>query len=118
MRQRRQRLQVSTFPFLAVLLCAMGSLILLLLVIDRRAKVVARAKAMRTMEQAEADEEQAAAAQRAEWQRRRQALHDQLWQQDQQALSALRDAQKNTADAAESVASEASRSHELRDRLQ
>ena len=31
MRQRRQRLQVSTFPFLAVLLCAMGSLILLML---------------------------------------------------------------------------------------
>ena len=37
MRRRRQTLQVSTFPFLAVLLCAMGSLILLLLVIDRRA---------------------------------------------------------------------------------
>ena len=107
MRQRRQRLQVSTFPFLAVLLCAMGSLILLLLVIDRRAKVVARAKAMRTMEQAtakaQADEEQAAAAQRAEWERRRQALHDQLWQQDQQALSALRDAQTKATDAAGSV---------------
>jgi myosin heavy subunit len=44
MKRRRHTLQVSTFPFLAVLLCAMGSLILLLLVLDRRAKVVARAK--------------------------------------------------------------------------
>ena len=41
MRRQRQKLQVSTFPFLAVLLAAMGSLILLLLVMDRRAKIVA-----------------------------------------------------------------------------
>ena len=33
MRKRRQPLQVSTFPFLAVLLCTMGALLLLLLVI-------------------------------------------------------------------------------------
>ena len=44
MRRRRHTLQVSTFPFLAVLLCAMGSLILMLLVLDRRARAVARAK--------------------------------------------------------------------------
>src|SRR5262249_12201478 len=43
MRRPRRRLSVSTFPFLAVLLCAMGSLILLLLVIDRPAKAGARA---------------------------------------------------------------------------
>ncbi len=49
MRRRRHRLEVSTFPFLAVLLCAMGSLILLLLVLDRRAKVVAHAKALQTV---------------------------------------------------------------------
>ena len=47
MRRRRKPLEVSTFPFLAVLLCAMGSLILMLLVMDRRAKAVARAKAQR-----------------------------------------------------------------------
>ena len=45
MRRPRRRLEVSTFPFLAVLLCAMGSLILLLLVLDRRAKAAARARA-------------------------------------------------------------------------
>ena len=32
MRRRPRKLQVDTFPFLAVLLCAMGSLILVLLV--------------------------------------------------------------------------------------
>ena len=31
-RRRRHHLQVTTFPFMAVLLCAMGSLIFLLLV--------------------------------------------------------------------------------------
>jgi len=37
--RRRHKLEVSTFPFLAVLLCAMGALILLLLIMDRRAKI-------------------------------------------------------------------------------
>jgi hypothetical protein len=46
----RRALHVSTFPFLAVLLCAMGALILLLLVIDRRAKIVARIKARQVAE--------------------------------------------------------------------
>ena len=42
--RRRNHLQVNTFPFLAVLLCAMGSLILILLVMDRRARRVAVAR--------------------------------------------------------------------------
>ncbi|MSR30710.1 MAG: hypothetical protein EXR99_04315 [Gemmataceae bacterium] len=42
--KRRKKLEVSTFPFLAVLLCTMGSLILLLLVIDRKAKKAALEK--------------------------------------------------------------------------
>src|SRR5437660_12545302 len=75
MRRRRHKLEVSTFPFLAVLLCAMGSLILLLLVIDRRAKAVARAKAIAVAERLEAEDTQAAAARAAELDRRRQALH-------------------------------------------
>ncbi|HXG13114.1 MAG TPA: hypothetical protein VNK04_25375, partial [Gemmataceae bacterium] len=78
MKRRPQRLQVSTFPFLAVLLCAMGSLILVLLVMDRRAKLVARAKAM----QAVVAEERRQEARRAEWERRRQELHARLAQQD------------------------------------
>src|SRR5437868_2577638 len=78
MRRRRHKLEVSTFPFLAVLLCAMGSLILLLLVIDRRAKAVARAKALAVAERLEADDAQAAAARAAELERRREALHSVL----------------------------------------
>src|ERR687884_615798 len=54
MRTRRQRLQVSTFPFLAVLLCAMGSLILLLLVMDRRAPAGALHKARHAPGEAQA----------------------------------------------------------------
>lgn len=122
MRQRRQRLQVSTFPFLAVLLCAMGSLILLLLVMDRRAKVVARAKAMRTMEQAlaqaRADEEKAAAAHRAEWERRRQLLHHQLQQQDSQVLRELEGIHSQLVAAAGSVQTEVAHSRQLHEQLE
>jgi hypothetical protein len=88
MRRRRQSLQVSTFPFLAVLLCAMGSLILLLLVIDRRAKVVARAKALEAVRRAAAEDEKAADSQ-AEWDRRRQALHEQLNQENVGVLAKI-----------------------------
>jgi hypothetical protein len=56
-------LTVSTFPFLAVLLCAMGALILLLLVFDRRAKEAAKARA-------EAKAQAAHDAERLEHQRR------------------------------------------------
>src|SRR5438445_8746319 len=117
MRQRRQQLQVSTFPFLAVLLCAMGSLILLLLVIDRRAKVVARAKALRVMDQAAlqavALEEKAAAAHRAEWERRRQTLHEQLMQQDGQVLGDLQAVQNQAVAATANVQAELARHQEV-----
>ena len=43
--RKRKKLEVSTFPFLAVLLCTMGALILLLLVIDKKAKKAALEKA-------------------------------------------------------------------------
>ena len=36
--RKRKKLEVSTFPFLAVLLCTMGALILLLLIMDKKAK--------------------------------------------------------------------------------
>src|SRR5437660_6335913 len=89
MRRRRHKLEVSTFPFLAVLLCAMGSLILLLLVIDRRAKAVARAKALATASKAQAEDARAAAERAAELERRRQALHALLLQQDQELLGQI-----------------------------
>jgi hypothetical protein len=69
---------VDTFPFLAVLLCAMGSLILLLLVIDRRARVVARAKALAAAELALSQENDAGRALKEEWETRRRALHEEV----------------------------------------
>src|SRR5438309_1483473 len=82
MRRPRHKLQVSTFPFLAVLLGTMGALILLLLVMDRRAKIVARNKlieahaaqvAARAKKLDLQTEDQA--ARRAEWERKREELH-------------------------------------------
>jgi hypothetical protein len=82
MRRRRHKLEVSTFPFLAVLLCAMGSLILMLLVLDRRAKAAARERAQRAAEQTSVEELRLAEQRRQEWERRRQALHAELENQE------------------------------------
>ncbi len=117
MRQRRQRLQVSTFPFLAVLLCAMGSLILLLLVLDRRARVVARARAVREASQAAAEDTQTAATRRAEWERRRRALHEQLTQEGQEIGSQIRAVLGKAEAAAAALEAEQGRSKELQERL-
>src|SRR5271154_2559893 len=78
MRRRRTVLQVSTFPFLAVLLCAMGALILVLLVMDRRAKVVSQNKAK--LEQAQHQESA------AQEQARRLATHQAEVQRQQDLL--------------------------------
>ena len=89
MRRRRQVLQVSTFPFLAVLLCAMGSLILLLLVLDRRAKVVAVSKAQAAAARIRTAAQEAAEARAGEraqlradliqaYEQRKQELHGQV----------------------------------------
>lgn len=43
--RRSHHLKPDTFPFLAVLLCAMGSLIVILLVLDRQARLKAKTKA-------------------------------------------------------------------------
>src|ERR687883_489591 len=82
----RHGLRPETFPFLAVLLCAMGSLILLLLVMDRRAKAVARARAASRAAAAE----QGLAAGKAGWERRRQALHAELVRQDEEVAEQAR----------------------------
>ena len=78
MRHRRHRLQVSTFPFLAVLLCTMGSLILVLLVIDRQGKAGARAKAILEARKLAEEDAQTVAARRAEFERRQLDLHHRL----------------------------------------
>jgi hypothetical protein len=63
----------------------MGSLILLLLVIDRRARVVARVKAL----QAAAAEVASKAEEQEEWERRRRSLHDQLVQENEEVQAQL-----------------------------
>ncbi len=89
MRGRRHKLQVSTFPFLAVLLCAMGSLILVLLVMDRKAHRAAQARAQREAERLVEESAHSATARQAErerlqqqaksaWEQKRDALHDKL----------------------------------------
>ncbi len=118
MKRRRQLLQVSTFPFLAVLLCAMGSLILLLLVIDRRAKVVARSKALEAVKQAVAEDEKAAAASRAEWELRRQALHELLNQENSQVVAKINSFQEQLATAVRDLQVEQGRDRELLEQIQ
>jgi hypothetical protein len=117
MKRRRHKLEVSTFPFLAVLLCAMGSLILLLLVIDRRAKAVARAKALQAAAKAEAEDVQLAAARAAELEQRRKALHALLAQQDQELLGQIKSLYGQSSEAAQKVQKERQRFQELRGRL-
>jgi len=118
MKRRRQRLQVSTFPFLAVLLCAMGSLILLLLVIDRRARAVARAKAEQAEARAEAENAKQQSDAKADLERQRQLLHLRLAQQDQELLSRARAVSGQADEAARNVAAEQSHYQDMRARTQ
>jgi hypothetical protein len=89
MRGRRHKLQVSTFPFLAVLLCAMGSLILVLLVMDRKAHKAAQARARHEAAQLAEESARNESARRVEreklqqqarkeWEQKRDALHEKL----------------------------------------
>src|SRR5262249_30090711 len=100
-----------------VLLCAMGSLILLLLVIDRRAKAVARAKAQQALERVREEEESARAARAAEWERRRQALRARLLNEDQGIVAQVRAVQGQTEEAEGRLRGEGERRRALAARL-
>jgi hypothetical protein len=91
--RRRRKLEVSTFPFLAVLLCAMGSLILVLLAMDRKAKLAARAKAEMAARKVAEDAELLAAARRAEWERARDEQRA-AWQRKRDELHSRVEADK------------------------
>ncbi len=80
MRRPRQKLQVNTFPFLAVLLCAMGSLILFLLVMDRRAKIATQSKAL-AAQSVVSKQKDDTDKERDEWEKQKQNLHRVLEQQ-------------------------------------
>src|SRR5437870_77843 len=118
MRRRRQGLRPDTFPFLAVLLCAMGSLILLLLVLDRRARAVVLSKAQAAAEKAVAERAEAAAARRAEWERRCRALHALLAQQDEEVRTQIQGVQGRMAAAAAGIAAGEARRRDVREQVQ
>jgi hypothetical protein len=96
----------------------MGSLILLLLVIDRRAKAVARAKALLAVERLAAEDAKGLAERKADLERRRQALHAQLSRQDGELVSQLQAVGGETAAAAKSIQDELGQEQDLRARLQ
>ena len=124
MRRRSKKLEVSTFPFLAVLLCAMGSLILVLLITDRKGKLAAKFKAQEAYAKLvaaaardEADKSAARKAQRdaarsaeierltheadAKYQAAKQDLHARLAAQEQEIAARLLALNQNALQAAE-----------------
>jgi hypothetical protein len=114
MRPRRHTLQVNTFPFLAVLLCAMGSLILLMLVIDRRARVVACAKALRAAEAALADDRN----RQSEWEERRRMLHRQLADENEAMAGKIRGVRGQIEGTIHALEIERQTSQSLRDEIE
>lgn len=115
---RTRGLRPDTFPFLAVLLCAMGALILLLLVMDRRAKAVARAKAARAIAHTEAREHEAAATRRQEWEQRRAALRAALLRDVEDVRAQLHHTRVQSHAAAAALELEATRNRERSIRVQ
>lgn len=106
MKRRRQGLQVSTFPFLAVLLCAMGSLILLLLVLDRRAKIVSRVKHQQAIARRSEEAAEVKARHEREWEERRQRLRSQLEEQIGQVEAQIRTLEQSRKQAADRLAAQ------------
>jgi hypothetical protein len=96
----------------------MGSLILLLLVIDRRAKVVMRAKALAAIRQMDAETENEAAKRTAEWERRREALHAHLQQQTHEVKVETGALEKRMAAALRDLESEQTHGSQLDQQLQ
>ncbi|MSQ96301.1 MAG: hypothetical protein EXR98_17355 [Gemmataceae bacterium] len=103
MRRPRAKLQVSTFPFLAVLLCAMGALLLLLFIMDRRAKITAQCQVnelhAKRQERTKAEED----LRQAEWEKAKAALHNSLLEQQNQLNSQAKDLQSNLSDAGKNL---------------
>src|SRR4051812_28345832 len=102
MRRPRSKLQVSTFPFLAVLLCAMGSLLLFLFIMDRRAKIAAQNRAMEAhaaLAARKADTQAERDARQAEWEQAKAKLHQSLLQQEQELAAEAQGIQQNLSDA-------------------
>ena len=111
MRRRRKHLEVSTFPFLAVLLCAMGALILVLLIMDRKAHRVAEAKALDRVRQQHAEYDRQLAQRRLQhegkkrvvrqaWEKKREVLRTRVHTEEEALDRELRQVRARLAEAA------------------
>lgn len=109
--RRRNQLQVNTFPFLAVLLCAMGALILVLLVMDRKAKLAAQAKAQEKVRQQQHEYAGRTAARKREaeakrksalaaWEKRRDELRGRVSAEKRQLDDEMKRVEARLAEAA------------------
>src|SRR5262249_45838810 len=104
MRRPRKKLEVSTFPFLAVLLCAMGSLMLLLFIMDRRAKIAAKYRVAEELQARQTRTKEEEDARQAEWEKARQQLHFSLLQQNDHLVGEASGVQAGIGDAAGKLA--------------
>src|SRR5438132_2975774 len=102
MRRRNQLRGPDTFPFLAVLLCAMGSLILVLMELDRRARSAANGRAETAWKKQEEEKAELLARLRAQ----RLAEQERLRQQRQARLDAHHAEQQDLRRRQDSVAAE------------
>ena len=84
MRRPRYKLQVSTFPFLAVLLCAMGSLLLFLFIMDRRAKIAAQHANDEVLAERKKRSQKEEDDLKADWEKAKEQLHQALVLQEAQ----------------------------------
>jgi hypothetical protein len=120
---------VDTFPFLAVLLCAMGSLILVLMAMDLRARKAAvsrgREEARRRLDEqaralAERDSTYAAKkkALRQDWEKKRDALIARVGAAESALAAELRQVQARLAEAAGRMKDEQGKFAKLRQRLE
>lgn len=90
MRRPRYKLQVSTFPFLAVLLCAMGSLLLFLFIMDRRAKIAAQHANDEVLAERRKRSQREEEEIKAEWEKAKKELHEALVLQEAQLASQVK----------------------------
>lgn len=122
--RRARHLKPETFPFLAVLLCAMGALILLLLVMDRRAKAVARAKAAQAVQvveehDKELEKRRAEQQQRLAEARRLREQAAEAFREEERKLNAQLEAARRRAESADADAQiTEARLRELRQKLE
>jgi hypothetical protein len=121
-------MKVDTFPFLAVLLCAMGALIIVLLIMDRKAKQVARQRAMQSAQTQLAQREQTLAEREAEqarqqaealaaWQRERDTQKARIDAEQAQLEAQRREALRRKAEVERQLASERQKLQQMRDQL-